>query len=427
MLENKSNDQSSNNSSDKDSEESKNSYSIGSKINEEIYPGEECKIPIREEMLLNKNINLSKIENKSLNNLNENKNNFENSKVRILLDYSVNLSNANDFEKSKEKSEKQKKSDTKIDKKKVDLNSNLCENKKEIEEKKIFEPNKKIILSIGKEISIEIPSLYENIYKLSNYKYYKDQNLQNKVKNIVKKEPQSHVYSSLSSAGLNINLLQSNTRINNPSILKSRKTITSTNSPNKLRKNSFLLINNLNNSLLINKRKAIEIKKRRSVFIKKDNIKDMLQSELHHSPSFTNKESSQITLTKINNNLNMKPCIKRKSTHAGFFGKKANINLSPEINKTTLIKNEEPAHRKRRASIINTINFNIKKTNQNLNNPEEFYSNYFQLLLDVENKNKGKNDNKKLLITIKINSPKNRNKKEKNKGIKKEFSMWLDA
>jgi len=123
----------------------------------------------------------------------------------------------------------------------------------------------------------------------------------------------------------------------------------------------------------------------------------------------------------------MKPCIKRKSTHAGFFGKKANINLSPEINKTTLIKNEEPAHRKRRASIINTINFNIKKTNQNLNNPEEFYSNYFQLLLDVENKNKGKNDNKKLLITIKINSRKNRNKKEKNKGIKKEFSMWLDA
>ena len=119
MLENKSNDQSSNNSSDKDSEESKNSYSIGSKINEEIYPGEECKIPIREEMLLNKNINLSKIENKSLNNLNENKNNFENSKVRILLDYSVNLSNANDFEKSNEKSEKQKKSDTKIDKKKL--------------------------------------------------------------------------------------------------------------------------------------------------------------------------------------------------------------------------------------------------------------------------------------------------------------------
>jgi len=145
-------------------------------------------------MLLNKKINLSKIENKSINNFNENKNNFENSKVKILLDYSANLSNTNDFEKNNEKNEKKKNSDIKIGIKKVDLYSNLDENKKEIEEKKIFGPNKKITLSIGKEISIEIPSLYENIYKLSNYKYYKDKNLQNKVKNIIKKEPQSHVY-----------------------------------------------------------------------------------------------------------------------------------------------------------------------------------------------------------------------------------------
>jgi len=152
----------------------------------------------------------------------------------------------------------------------------------------------------------------------------------------------------------------------------------------------------------------------------------VLQSELHHSPSFTNKERSFVSITKINN-LNMKPGIQRKSTHAGYFGKKSNINLSPEINKTMLIKNEEPIHKKKRSSIINTINFNIKKTNQNLNNPEEFYSNYFQLLLDVQNKNKGKNDNKKLLSTIKINSPKNRNKKEKNKGMKKGFTIWLDT
>ena len=80
-------------------------------------------------MFLNNKINLSKIENKSINNFNENKNNFENSKVRILLDYSVNLSNTNDFEKNNEKNEKQKKSDIKIDKNKNDFHSNSCEKK----------------------------------------------------------------------------------------------------------------------------------------------------------------------------------------------------------------------------------------------------------------------------------------------------------
>ena len=428
ILEKNSNGSLSNNSSNKEFEKSKNSYSIGSKINEEIYPDEECNIPIREEILLNKKIKLSKIENKSkINNLDDNKNNFENSKVRILLDYSNNLSNTKDFEKDKEKNEKHNKSDIEMDKKKLDFCPNLCENKNEKEEKKIFEVNKKITLSIGKEISIEIPSLYENIYQLSNYKYYKDKNLQNKVKNIVQKEQQSHIYSSLSSTGLNINLLQSNTRLNNPTTIKTRKTITSINSQNKLKNNSLLLSHNSNNSGLINKRKGNEIKKRNSVFIKKDNFKDMLRPELHHSPSFNKNNRAQISLNKIKNNLNMKSSIQRKSTHGGCFGKKLNINLNLEVNRTNLIKNEEPVCKKRRASIISTINSNIKKTNQNLNNPEEFYSNYFQLLLDTKNKNKGKNDNINLLSSKKINTPKNRNKKEKNKGIKRGFTMWVDT
>ena len=413
--------------SDKSSEKSKNSYFIGSKINEEIYSDEECDIPIKEEMLLSKKIKLSKIENKSkINNFYENKNNFENSKVRILLDYSATLSNTNVFEKDKEKNEKQKRSDINIDKKNVDSCPNLNECKKEKEEKKIFEVNKKITLSVGKEISIEIPSLYENIYQLSNYKYYKDKNLQNKVKNILQKEPQSHNHSSISSTGLNMNLLQSNSRINNRSTLKSRKTITSTNSQNKLRNKSLLLNHSLNNNGVINKRRTIE--KRHSVFIKKGNIKDMLGPEFHHSPTFKNKDISQISMNKINNNLNMKLGIKRKSTHAGFFGKKLNNNINTEINETTLIKNEEPNHRKKRSSLINTINFNIKKTNQNLNNPQEFYSNYFQLLLDIRNKNKGNNDNKRLLLSCKkIHTSKNKNKKEKNKGFKKGFTMWVDT
>ena len=51
-----------------------------------------------------------------------------------------------------------------------------------------------------------------------------------------------------------------------------------------------------------------------------------------------------------------------KNTHAGFFGQKSNINninLKGEFNKTTFVRNEEPVHKKRKTSIINTINFNI--------------------------------------------------------------------
>ena len=108
------------------------------------------------------------------------------------------------------------------------------------------------------------------------------------------------------------------------------------------------------------------------------------------------------------------------------FGTKSNISLNEEINKVILNRNEEPIHKKRRASLINTINLNIEKTNQNLNNPDEFYSNYFQLLLEDRNKNRGK-DNKKLLSSIKINPLKNRNKKEKNRGLKKGNKIWPDT
>ena len=423
IIENKSNDSLSNNSSNKQSEMSNNSYFIGSKINEEIYPGEECNIPFREEKLLDKKISLSRINNKTkISNFNDNKNNFENSKVRILLDYSVTLTNTNEFEKN----DQQKKPNLT---KKVHF-SNLIEKGKKTVKKKISESNKKISLSIAKEIKIEISSLYENIHKLSNYKYSKDKNLQNKVKKIFKKENQSQVYSSLSSTKLNINLLQSTTKIHNQSSLKSRKTITST-IPNK-RNSSFIVSHSLNNSALINKKKINDIKKRRSVFIKKDKNKDMLQSDLNQSPSFNNNESSKISQTKINNNVSLsnnklKLGIQRKSTHGVDLGVKSSFNLNGETNKNNLIKNEQHIHRKRRASIINTINSNIKKTNQNLNNPDEFYSNYFQLLLEEQNKNKSKNNNKKLAKThIKSISPKNKNKKEKNKGLKKGFTMWLD-
>ena len=45
--------------------------------------------------------------------------------------------------------------------------------------------------------------------------------------------------------------------------------------------------------------------------------------------------------------------------------------------------------KKKITNLLSQINFNIEKTNENLNHPDEFYSNYFQTLLETE-KNKEK-------------------------------------
>ena len=39
---------------------------------------------------------------------------------------------------------------------------------------------------------------------------------------------------------------------------------------------------------------------------------------------------------------------------------------------------------KKKDNLLSLINFNIQKSNLNLNNPDEFYSNYFNFLLEGE-------------------------------------------
>jgi hypothetical protein len=81
-------------------------------------------------------------------------------------------------------------------------------------------------------------------------------------------------------------------------------------------------------------------------------------------------------LSSNNNNVTIDNVIKAKS--------RKNSNI---LTTTTLIKSK-----KKKDNILSQINLNIKKTNQNLNNPEEFYSNYFTSLLEGElNKKSQKN------------------------------------
>ena len=69
----------------------------------------------------------------------------------------------------------------------------------------------------------------------------------------------------------------------------------------------------------------------------------------------------------------------------------------------TIISNQDFLKKRKKDSLLSKINTNIEKTNQNLNNPDEFYSNYFQSLLEGEKVNLGKNEKKRLSIFINNN------------------------
>ena len=364
---------------------------------------------------------MSKVENKpKISNLNDNANNIENSKIKALLENTT--SNVNDLTRNENRKIK---IDIKNNKNNLYFNYDLFE--KEIDPNKISKTSKKIILSVESKIKIEIPSLYENIYKLSNYKYHVNKDLQSKVKDLLLKES-PHIISSLSSGGLDTKLLHSNIKITK-SFLKLRETISPTNTPDIIKKSSLnksnLSINKtFDNSILNIRKKPFEAK--RSNILNKvfehPNNKEQNQSELYHSPSFNynsfKRQMSQTSHSKINGT-KIKPVLTRKQTQAAIFGIKSNMNIHGDCNKSALIINPEQNH-KRKNSLLNKINLNIRKTNQNLNNPDEFYSNYFQSILGVEKISIGKNDNIKLR---RINSP-NRAKKEKSKGIKKRNTMW---
>ena len=72
--------------------------------------------------------------------------------------------------------------------------------------------------------------------------------------------------------------------------------------------------------------------------------------------------------------------------------------------------------KKKKDNLLSKINLNIRKTNQNLNNPEEFYSNYFHKLLEGEVVGK----NKRFEMSM-IAVPKSR--REKGSFLKKNFTI----
>ena len=71
-----------------------------------------------------------------------------------------------------------------------------------------------------------------------------------------------------------------------------------------------------------------------------------------------------------------------------------------------------PKNGKKKGNLLSLINFNIQKTNQKLNNPDQFYNNYFASILEgeIEKKNKT-NKNSPNFLANSILSKNKRNEK----------------
>ena len=138
---------------------------------------------------------------------------------------------------------------------------------------------------------------------------------------------------------------------------------------NKFRRSVTLL--DKNQETVQNKKGAI---RRRTSLIEK--YKNKFEEGINDSNNLSSKKSNlkrrisakNIFINKINSSKTL--------TRRNFVSKKNLLYLSPNLK----LKRHQD-------NILSQIDLNIEKTNQNLNNPEEFYSNYFNYLLG------GKKDN----------------------------------
>ena len=363
-------------------------------INEEIYPGENLIISNKGENLLRKKISLSNIGQKHK--LTDKNNYFkENSKLKFLLESIKDLNNYTDSNDSIRNNQNNNLTD--IISKKNSKNFLLKMNKN------IKNENNKF--SIESNIKLEILSIYKNINELSNFEYYNNKPLQMKVKKLLEKKTKDNTISSNSDNDSNKskddNILNAQNTLNSINKISKTKTVSSIKSSTMNRRNSITnksFIHKNNSNFLFSPKKNKfdnQKRKRKSVFIKSVKfINDGIDTEaIKPKKSLINKMNTSFNNSRLSNTSQSN--LLRKSTHANRISKNLKNNLIKDNSKLLNINNLFVSNQKKKSvSLLSKINSNIEKTNQNLNNPDEFYSNYFQSLLEGEKKIKDKSDNK---------------------------------
>ena len=439
--------------------ESEFESSYNQEINHELGSSETIRI-INDENLLNKKIDMDFISTKQ-SELNNNSLDFKNSKLQILLksfddeiemsqkdkDLSNNFENNIIKEKSDENNESSNDEENRFNKvvsnKNViyNFNSNYSDESSDTikaysspinnkSEKILKENYTSQFLTITNNISFHFESSYENFNLISGEILIKNKQLQHKLKNYLLDQ-----VLNMSDNGSNKNIYA-----------KKIKKLNSLGAPVQFGevKKKFTNVSKKEN------KRCTSIEFKRSKPIKKP------EPVPYHNSKTIERKSKMLTHTSsINENMTPKKIQNKFQTGIGNqisnslfsnkIGKKSKFTQNDAINKNTnkvniinnninyinnsIIEFQKKFGAKRNTSsfigpflkprkgkdnLLSQINFNIQKTNQNLNIPEEFYSNYFNSLLE------GKiNSNKKSTIFYSRHKTESAKPKDKEKGRSK--------
>ena len=211
-------------------------------------------------------------------------------------------------------------------------------------------------LSISTQLSIMISSEYDNLNELSNYTYSNNESLKNQVKSLLTKRET-----------LLVNIINDeetgtkriSPRPNRSSIQVNASSSLSSKSPKRSLKKSKSI--NFSQMAIPNTSQTPGIAKR-----------SLFDSPIHHH----------------------KPLMRKASSPKALFHYRQKRQSSPVINLVSM---------KKKPDLLNLISQNIEKNSLNLNNPERFYSEYFQKLVDNQNQLKEEqNLYKRLLNTEKL-------------------------
>jgi hypothetical protein len=271
--------------------------------------------------------------------------------------------------------------------------SNLVETSSNriLEKRKIWNKNS---LSVSTDISFEFNSSYENCNALCCDKLIKNKKNQEKLKRFLIDEI------------LNGNMSNNNSFVE---LLHNKTTTTEFQSQIKQKdKKEVSTINNSRNTQIINKGKK-KFRKSCSLigdinFFNNNNFRSINRTSSFNEINIRKNRFIKNDFDIDPNNNNYYPGRKvNKIIKKNVFSTKAltglNINNSPKEGKkkvtnklSSMMLSSFNKPKKKKDNLLSQINFNIQKTNQNLNNPDEFYSNYFNFLLEGEMGSKNNNN-----------------------------------
>ena len=233
-------------------------------------------------------------------------------------------------------------------------------------------------LTTTQEMSFQLNSSYDNINKILNNKYIKDKNLQTKIKQIIMKECMEDNFFKKKNSFLQL-----------PGMSKNLNTYSLLNSSNKGSPRSYSELPSLSQEVEFENLSQCP-SQRTIVEENGENIKNSIIINKTDN-SERNLKNRKEELCSSGNLLELRKPNKMISSKSIFDLKKVR---TPMLDARKSIKKKKKTEKINKQ--LNIISKNIETTSRSINNPEEFYMNFFNNIIAQENKSvNGDDDSKK--------------------------------